>query len=253
MNARLYDPLVGRFLSPDPFVQAPGFTQSFNRYSYVWNNPLRWVDPTGMIVTRPGSTNKQWWEDDDDWWNDDGWWQGNDDFTNLNDLNVTGSRNGHGTSGWWSDFWSWKNARSAGSFGIGAFGVGVSGRMLIEVGYVQSARWHRAYYGNFSRTIQHSLREIKNVSKGTGVVGLVFIGVDVGMSGEVRPSHWIDAGVAMGTLFGGKVGAGIAAGWFLVDFGAILVNPIFGNDPMRLGTMIDRSDWGQRHTINLPW
>jgi RHS repeat-associated protein len=62
MNARLYDPLVGRFLSPDPFVQAPDFTQSFNRYSYVWNNPLRWIDPTGMIVTGSGSTNNKWWE-----------------------------------------------------------------------------------------------------------------------------------------------------------------------------------------------
>ena len=33
MNARLYDPLLGRFLAPDPFVQDPDFTQNFNRYS----------------------------------------------------------------------------------------------------------------------------------------------------------------------------------------------------------------------------
>jgi RHS repeat-associated protein len=47
MNARLYDPVVGRFLSPDPYVQAPEFSQSFNRYSYCWNNPLRYCDETG--------------------------------------------------------------------------------------------------------------------------------------------------------------------------------------------------------------
>ena len=47
MNARLYDPTLGRFLSPDPYVQAPDFTQSFNRYSYVFNNPLRYVDVSG--------------------------------------------------------------------------------------------------------------------------------------------------------------------------------------------------------------
>lgn len=47
MNGRLYDPVVGRFLSPDPFVQAPGFTQSFNRYSYCLNNPLIYTDPSG--------------------------------------------------------------------------------------------------------------------------------------------------------------------------------------------------------------
>ena len=47
MNARLYDPALGRFLSPDPYVQAPDFSQNFNRYSYCFNNPLKYTDPTG--------------------------------------------------------------------------------------------------------------------------------------------------------------------------------------------------------------
>lgn len=47
MNARLYDPALGRFLSPDPYVQAPEFTQSFNRYSYGLNNPLTYIDQNG--------------------------------------------------------------------------------------------------------------------------------------------------------------------------------------------------------------
>lgn len=47
MNARLYDPLLGRFLSPDPYVQAPDFTQNFNRYSYALNNPLKYKDISG--------------------------------------------------------------------------------------------------------------------------------------------------------------------------------------------------------------
>lgn len=50
MNARLYDPLVGRFLAPDPFVQAPDFTQNFNRYSYCLNNPLKYSDESGEFV-----------------------------------------------------------------------------------------------------------------------------------------------------------------------------------------------------------
>lgn len=49
MNARLYDPLLGRFLSPDPYVQAPDFTQNFNRYSYALNNPLRFTDTSGEL------------------------------------------------------------------------------------------------------------------------------------------------------------------------------------------------------------
>ena len=47
MNGRLYDPVVGRFLSADPFIQAPDFTQNFNRYSYCLNNPLRYTDLSG--------------------------------------------------------------------------------------------------------------------------------------------------------------------------------------------------------------
>ena len=47
MNARLYDPMLGRFLSPDPYVQSPDFTQSYNRYAYCLNNPLLYTDPSG--------------------------------------------------------------------------------------------------------------------------------------------------------------------------------------------------------------
>jgi RHS repeat-associated protein len=50
MNARLYDPALGRFLSPDPYVQSPENSQNFNRYSYCLNNPLRYSDPTGMLT-----------------------------------------------------------------------------------------------------------------------------------------------------------------------------------------------------------
>lgn len=47
MNARLYDPVLGRFLSPDPIVQVSDFTQSYNGYAYAMNNPLSYKDPNG--------------------------------------------------------------------------------------------------------------------------------------------------------------------------------------------------------------
>ena len=47
MNGRMYDPLLGRFLSPDPYVQAPTDPQNYNRYSYCLNNPLKYTDPSG--------------------------------------------------------------------------------------------------------------------------------------------------------------------------------------------------------------
>lgn len=50
MNGRIYDPLLGRFLSADPVVQFPNDLQSYNRYSYTLNNPLRYTDPGGHSV-----------------------------------------------------------------------------------------------------------------------------------------------------------------------------------------------------------
>ncbi len=47
MNGRVCDPVLARFLSPDNYVQAPDFTQSFNRYSYCLNNPFKYTDPDG--------------------------------------------------------------------------------------------------------------------------------------------------------------------------------------------------------------
>ncbi|MDO5524629.1 MAG: RHS repeat-associated core domain-containing protein [Prevotella sp.] len=49
MNGRLYDPMIGRFLSPDNYVQLPGNSQSYNRYSYCLNNPLKYNDPSGEL------------------------------------------------------------------------------------------------------------------------------------------------------------------------------------------------------------
>ncbi len=47
MNGRLYDPVIGRFFSPDNYVQIPFNSQNFNRYSYCLNNPLKYTDPSG--------------------------------------------------------------------------------------------------------------------------------------------------------------------------------------------------------------
>ena len=48
MKGRIYDASLGRFISADPMIQAPNNSQSYNRYTYVFNNPLSLVDPTGF-------------------------------------------------------------------------------------------------------------------------------------------------------------------------------------------------------------
>ena len=48
MNGRIYDAKIARFVQADPIIQDPLRVQSLNRYSYVWNNPLNAVDPSGF-------------------------------------------------------------------------------------------------------------------------------------------------------------------------------------------------------------
>jgi RHS repeat-associated protein len=49
MNGRVQDAITGRFLSADPYIAEPGFTQAWNRYSYVNNNPMSFTDPSGFF------------------------------------------------------------------------------------------------------------------------------------------------------------------------------------------------------------
>lgn len=58
MNGRVYDQELGRFISPDPIIQAPYVTNSFNRYAYVMNNPLKYTDPTGYFWEGSGTCDR---------------------------------------------------------------------------------------------------------------------------------------------------------------------------------------------------
>lgn len=49
MNGRVYDSRTARFLQADPFVQEPNNPQNFNRFTYLWNNPLNATDPSGFL------------------------------------------------------------------------------------------------------------------------------------------------------------------------------------------------------------
>src|SRR5207237_10281370 len=48
MNGRVQDAITGRFISADPYITEPTNTQNYNRYSYVYNNPMSNVDPSGF-------------------------------------------------------------------------------------------------------------------------------------------------------------------------------------------------------------
>jgi RHS repeat-associated protein len=59
LNARLYDPLLGKFLSPDPVIADQNDSQSWNAYAYSHNNPMSDEDPTGLDEEQSNSTTTQ--------------------------------------------------------------------------------------------------------------------------------------------------------------------------------------------------
>ena len=65
-GARYYDPVTGRFISADTIVPSAGSPQALNRYSYVYNNPMRYADPNG----HEGCS-----ADDDACWRDEWSWK----------------------------------------------------------------------------------------------------------------------------------------------------------------------------------
>ena len=52
LNARYYDPNVGRFLSPDTILGANGGLQGYNLFAYCNNNPVMFADATGYALHR---------------------------------------------------------------------------------------------------------------------------------------------------------------------------------------------------------
>ncbi|MBY0574944.1 MAG: RHS repeat-associated core domain-containing protein, partial [Undibacterium sp.] len=89
MNGRIYEPLIARFMSPDPIIQDPEHSQSYNRYTYVWNNPTNLTDPTGFeancdnrCTQLQNEANKQ---ATDCWWTGGCSYYGSGQVTNSNE------------------------------------------------------------------------------------------------------------------------------------------------------------------------
>ncbi len=60
MNGRVYEPTLGRFLSADPIVEAIDNLQTYNRYSYVRNNPVTLTDPSGFTADSDSDAGDGW-------------------------------------------------------------------------------------------------------------------------------------------------------------------------------------------------
>ena len=58
-GGRWYDPQYGHFLSPDPFIAAPGDPRSFNRYAYTFFDPINFTDPSGYVANDTRDRSKE--------------------------------------------------------------------------------------------------------------------------------------------------------------------------------------------------
>jgi len=122
-------------------------------------------------------------------------------------------------------------------------------RNFVEWQYIKEARLDRARSGNFSNPISNKLRSIKNAGKVLNIAGGALLVADIAMSGEIKPSHWINAAAILSA--GTGVGAFVGGAWFIADYGTMRVNYLLGNGAVGLGDMIDNSNWGKSKTIEM--
>jgi len=91
MNGRVYDPQIGRFLSADPIIQHPYKSQSYNRYSYVLNNPHKYTDPSGFCDDSDGDG-----DDDGDGFGDDSGYDYGGEWNDFDDGGYDDTTDGYG-------------------------------------------------------------------------------------------------------------------------------------------------------------
>ena len=197
LNARIYDPVLGRFLEMDPYVQMPDFTQSHNRYSYCLNNPLKYTDP-------------------------DGEWFGIDDLIAAAAGFVFGYV-GYGIS---TGNWGWK-AVGAGGMGAAMAWVGYNTAGLSTAAWspgqgVTSATWN--YVGSMAiNTVANQIIPPMNIPIGDhfalGVSPMFGLGAS-GLTGGIGLSAIysngdlsIGAGIGAGDNYWGWNSAATYAGW----------------------------------------
>jgi len=191
MNGRTYDPILGRFLSPDNYVQAPYYTQSFNRYSYVLNNPLKYTDPNGewvletlafmaFVYLKTAHDNR---DADGNWaWNPSNW--GGSDFQIQVGVNTNTS---------------FSNTTYFGSAGPGNFNPGVSYNSNQGIGFGSTYNGNSSfYYPNYNygapeqnaeasidKTISNGYNDWRAGSAGGGDNNVTYPDGSVGL----MPSH----------------------------------------------------------------
>ncbi len=188
MNGRIYDPVLARFLSPDPYVQAPDFTQSFNRYSYCLNNPFKYTDPSGEFFT---------------------WSFGNGGFSIGFNLTPIGLPVGGGLN------FGWSNGFSMGTYSEVGYRLG-------GTGFGAGATMSQSFDFNF----KHSSFSTTSTVAAYGSFGVFNVSASgsyyYDMTNRQGGFGWgINAGIGLGGNYAGGIGfnVGYGSGGFNYGFG----------------------------------
>ena len=178
MNGRLYDPVLGRFFSPDNYVQAPTNSQNFNRYSYCLNNPLKYNDPSGDFFT---------------------WSFGKGGFSIGWNFSSCGYPFGFGINIGWSHGFS---AGAYGEFGPRFGGTGFGSGATVSMGGDYNFK-HKSWSMTTSEGAYASIGCFN-----AGINGSVTYDFN---SMQISPSWNVSAGVGIGDAYGG-IGANVSYG-----------------------------------------
>ncbi len=236
MNARLYDPVLGRFLSVDPYVQAPDFSQAYNRYTYAMNNPLMYSDPDGefawfvipIIAAAVGGTSNLI----ANWDHVDGFWQGFTSFTVGAGVGFSIAA----TAGSGASFWGLAGVSTACGVTTGATNsvvaqtgnnfsgfnmidwgqVGTSGAIGGVAGFAGSAAGYWAMNSNWMiNGVSHPLVKSAIVSPLAAGAGHVAGGTTAGVfQGKGLDAAFADSfnGIGQSMAIGGAIGVSTTAG-----------------------------------------
>ena len=103
--------------------------------------------------------------------------------------------------------------------------------------FVWQSKWNRGASKTWRAKQVATVSKARAISKGATKVGGVFLGADIALSGEIRPSHVIN-GAMLGASATG-IGAIAAGAWFIADFGTMGYNRLFHGEWKSLGDIID--------------
>ncbi len=222
MKGRFYDPQLGQMLSPDPIITDFENAQTYNKYSYVFNNPLRYPDPTGYSGGAQGP-----WDisiEEEKYLMEERERLETEEF--LNELRTQGivigrelvvDGNEHeqeeqGGGGDGSTAAMWNNLNT----GIGAFDVG------------QGAKGELINYAVKSSPAINDLKYVKGMKVLGGATFVTSSVISGGLAinyynnGGTNNSVWMKSAldIGMGYVgFLGPIGFGVSATYFLLDAG----------------------------------